>query len=480
MVDDGSAPPMSQKLEGLADCPFRVLRHERPWGLMIAKQTGGDAAVGKHIGFFDCHVAPEAGWHREIIDLLEAKPRRLVVPMIGDLNIDTYDLQKENVWKTKCYIDFNADFWWYEDESNFMPAISGGLVATSREWWHDSGGYDSGMRGWGGENSDQSLRAWLCGGDVVRATSSHIAHMWRVQEDKRTLSRYSWSGKQTDNLARVAAAWFDEFGSMFARGLPSTIDVSETVDRKRRLGCKPFVYYLHRFRKIYRDAAVIPRRVFRIRARGTQTCIHRLADRYGLARCQAATWFHMGNLVPDGFPIEGAFDAPDVADSASSAPVVCGGHKARSCSECPGGHGEGFCHGDCRWVFGQCIGKKTEQVEQPRPAQRKCCSGIREYKSMYCFDALRPSGPIAYQCDVGGGNNNQQYIFGADGRIHHSSGQCVAVAGEMASASELTSADCSLPAATRWERVEEYEPDVYRMYATSVQRYGLTDDLPDH
>ena len=30
-------------------------------------------------------------------------------------------------------------------------------------------------RGWGGENTDQSLRAWLCGGDILRAKSSRIA-----------------------------------------------------------------------------------------------------------------------------------------------------------------------------------------------------------------------------------------------------------------------------------------------------------------
>eukprot|EP00971_Amphidinium_carterae_P316249 6285976-Amphidinium_carterae.1 len=63
----------------------------------------------------------------------------------------------------------NADFWWYEDDTDFIPVISGGLVAIGRTWWRESGGFEKGMRGWGGENSDQSLRTWLCGGDIVRA-----------------------------------------------------------------------------------------------------------------------------------------------------------------------------------------------------------------------------------------------------------------------------------------------------------------------
>eukprot|EP00746_Dinoflagellata_sp_MGD_P139748 gnl/MRDRNA2_/MRDRNA2_73158_c0_seq1.p1 gnl/MRDRNA2_/MRDRNA2_73158_c0~~gnl/MRDRNA2_/MRDRNA2_73158_c0_seq1.p1 ORF type:complete len:223 (+),score=23.69 gnl/MRDRNA2_/MRDRNA2_73158_c0_seq1:233-901(+) len=32
--------------------------------------------------------------------------------------------------------------------------------------------------------------------------------------------------------------------------------------------------------------------------------------------------------------------------------ISCGGHSARNCTECPPtGHGEDYCHGDCRWDF---------------------------------------------------------------------------------------------------------------------------------
>ena len=35
----------------------------------------------------------------------------------------------------------------YDDDSDFIPVISGGLVATTKKWWQDSGGFDPGMRG---------------------------------------------------------------------------------------------------------------------------------------------------------------------------------------------------------------------------------------------------------------------------------------------------------------------------------------------
>ncbi|CAE7765121.1 unnamed protein product, partial [Symbiodinium pilosum] len=218
VVDDASTPPLANKLEGVPPhCKMKVLRHNESLGLMIAKQTGGDAASGAYIGFYDCHVAPAKNWYKETIDLLAAKERRLVVPMIADLDLDTWDEKVHGALTAKCYINFNADFWWYEDESDFIPVISGGLVATTRKWWQDSGGFDPGMRGWGGENTDQSLRAWLCGGDILRARSSHVAHMWRVDSDPRTLSHYHLRHR-TDNLARVAAIWFGEFKDKFRDG----------------------------------------------------------------------------------------------------------------------------------------------------------------------------------------------------------------------------------------------------------------------
>lgn len=34
--------------------------------------------------------------------------------------------------------------------------------------WEYTGGYDTGMVGWGGENIDQSLRIHLCGGEIMK------------------------------------------------------------------------------------------------------------------------------------------------------------------------------------------------------------------------------------------------------------------------------------------------------------------------
>lgn len=57
----------------------------------------------------DCHVAPRLDWHKETIQLLKEKSRRLVIPMIGALNIDTWDEVPNGGFVGKCWVNFNAD-----------------------------------------------------------------------------------------------------------------------------------------------------------------------------------------------------------------------------------------------------------------------------------------------------------------------------------------------------------------------------------
>lgn len=35
--------------------------------------------------------------------------------------------------------------------------------------------------------------------------------------------------------------------------------------------------------------------------------------------------------------------------------INCGGHRAKTCAQCPDGHGGGWCHGDCMWLSEKCV-----------------------------------------------------------------------------------------------------------------------------
>lgn len=48
---------------------------------------------------------------------------------------------------------------------------------------------------------------------------------------------------------------------------------------------------------------------------------------------------------------------------ASQDKVKCGNHEAASCDACPQGNGASWCNGDCQWVGGQCIRKRSGSKE---------------------------------------------------------------------------------------------------------------------
>lgn len=430
VVDDGSEISLAKALDSIHPlCKATSLRHNETMGLMVAKQTGGDAATGQFIGFFDCHVAPNLGWHEEIIQLLQDKPQRLVVPVISVLDIDKWTETEHTQEMTKCYVDWNADFWWYDDKSPFMAVISGGLVATSRDWWRTSGGFDEGLRGWGGENIDQSLRAWLCGGDIVRARSSHVAHMFRNPDDPRTAGHYKLNPGFVNNTARVAAAWFGDFAHKFHKGsnpIKST-DVSSVLEKQKALKCQPYSYYLHRFRKLYRDGGMLPAAVFGIQDPVSQKCVQASGDKFILQPCDFP-----------GFDL----NQPNLME-------LTGGTV-----------------GESQTMF---------HFANQNPAMgNKCCSGIRLWNSLSCLDRLDHDGPLSYQCDIIGGNEHQQWRFDGEGRLRYGhTGFCVSAAGE-----GLTSAHCE--GATQWKLIAAFKPEETRIYEADVQKYNYTEDMPDH
>lgn len=293
VVDDGSKPPLSQKFLSPAfqeKYPFKLVRHEKAVGLMGAKSAGAAVASGDVIVFFDCHVAPQDNWYEVFLESIAQNYRRIVVPKITDLNIDTWKEQNRGAGLAKCYMTWDADFKWINSVSPYMPVLSGGLLGISRRWWNETGGYDPGMSGWGGENVDQSLRSWLCGGEIVALPNAFVAHMWRKPEDPRTNQNYAVSNLDAiKNKARAVLGWFGnyaekaaEYPAMSYVGLGSktpnpsvgmNFDVSHFDEIRDRLSCRPFAWFLWRFRDIYLDGGMLPPETFELRDESTGNCL---------------------------------------------------------------------------------------------------------------------------------------------------------------------------------------------------------------
>ena len=79
-------------------------------------------------------------------------------------------------------------FWGGGSKKDNTSPITMGMFATSKFWWNQ-GTMDPLLRVWGGENVEISLRyglvrvficrTWLCGGQILVARDSFVAHAFR-------------------------------------------------------------------------------------------------------------------------------------------------------------------------------------------------------------------------------------------------------------------------------------------------------------
>jgi len=378
VVDDGSSPPLAkQHLTPDVQALYKVklLRHENTVGLIGAKKTGGDGASGDILVFFDCHVAPQKNWYEDFLTLIAVNYRRMVIPDITSLDVNTWTQVPRSGGLSKCYVTWDGDFKWGGTNDMYMGMLSGGLLGMSRRWWQETGGYDSMMMGWGGENIDQGVRVWLCGGEIVAAPNSKVAHMWR-SGDPKTSAKYKRVGDVLMNRARAVNAWFGEFAEKLdsfpkfhdrkQRGGKKWFGNMGTFQEVRdRLKCRPFAWYLRRFKAVYEDAGIIPDEIFMIEAVEGGKCLY--------------------------------FQGPAGTSGAGSEGVLL--------KDCDASDDRFFWH----------LGNRNSRGE--------CCSGLRAWNTDQCFAGDQGKGTkgITSVCDVSGADRRQSWSLSSEGHLKQGS-----------------------------------------------------------
>lgn len=273
VIDDGSSPPLAPSFSG--DYPdVKVVRHEVRMGLIKSKTAGGNMATGDMIMFLDAHVKPEWNWAEPILKHMNINYKRVVVPLIPILDGKTWE-PNNNAVGSKMMFDWTLFFQWFEDFNDIVPCMSGGLFAITRQWWHESGEYDYQMRMWGAENIEQSIRIWLCGGEIYVARDSRIAHVFRPQ--------FPYKINNTEiyiNKVRTVETWFDEYKARFYEAdpvarqfIPHIGDISDRLALKKKLQCQPFKWYVEKFRNVFLERHMLPEEIFHIRDTQTDLCI---------------------------------------------------------------------------------------------------------------------------------------------------------------------------------------------------------------
>ncbi|XP_046551490.1 polypeptide N-acetylgalactosaminyltransferase 5-like [Haliotis rubra] len=118
----------------------------------------------------------------------------------------------------------------------------GCVIAVSRSWFKKLGMFDPGLEIWGGENTELSIKTWLCGGGLEIIPCSNVAHLYHPHRpsEKRRIA-------YNRNIARVSNVWLDKykhFSDNYDGSIADFGDISDRIALRDSLKCHPFEFYL--------------------------------------------------------------------------------------------------------------------------------------------------------------------------------------------------------------------------------------------
>jgi polypeptide N-acetylgalactosaminyltransferase len=122
----------------------------------------------------------------------------------------------------------------------------GCAFAIRRDYFHDIGQHDEGLKIWNGEQIELSLKLHLCGGDLVEVPCSRVSHTFRSNQRNHFLDGIDVSAR---NFKRIAEVWLDDYKEVVYNAEPKIYkidpgDLTKAKLVKEKLKCKPFQYFL--------------------------------------------------------------------------------------------------------------------------------------------------------------------------------------------------------------------------------------------
>ncbi|XP_048733053.2 polypeptide N-acetylgalactosaminyltransferase 13-like isoform X2 [Ostrea edulis] len=241
----------------LGSSPITYLRLDERQGLVKARLHGVSEVNSEVVVFLDSHMEVNYNWLQPL--LVEIRNNKATVAMchLDYVNPKTFKYSHEKDYRTRYGFDWQLHFFETyfrkdqtegKDETVSLPGVVavGAGFAINVEYFKSIGTLDDGMKIWGGENIELSIRVWTCGGRLVHVACSKIGHIARDQPYSFLAER---SAVEIHNYKRIVEVWFDEFKQYVYHVYPEmkSVDAGDIDKRKeirRTLKCKPFSWFL--------------------------------------------------------------------------------------------------------------------------------------------------------------------------------------------------------------------------------------------
>ena len=261
LVDDNSSKenlktPLENYIQWLPK--IRLLRNKEREGLIRARMIGARQAKGDILIFLDAHVEVNKGWLEPLVAEIAQDRTRIAVPYVAQIEPFklVYSVPGYPLYRMKGTFTWELDYLWSAhktpEHASHLPystsTIIGCGLAVHKKYFFEIGGFDEGLKIWGGENLEISFRTWQCGGSIAIVPCSVLGHVFRSH-----LPYACTDDVVMANLQRVAEVWMDEYKQLFYRTVPSPPHpisygnesfLKERNALRKALNCKSFSWYL--------------------------------------------------------------------------------------------------------------------------------------------------------------------------------------------------------------------------------------------
>ncbi|HEY6340873.1 MAG TPA: glycosyltransferase [Bryobacteraceae bacterium] len=177
--DDGSIEALKAEFPSL---DLTVVRAPERLGVARARNLAARAAQGDILFITDGHVQFCDGWDTLISQ--RADPSAVLAATIVDLESGFRG------YGCRLVVPFMGTYWnaFPPDRARPVQIASSAGTVIYRETYQGLGGYDEGMRIYGGAEPEFSVRAWLSGLEIHNLPSLEVRHRFKPLEQRNRLS----------------------------------------------------------------------------------------------------------------------------------------------------------------------------------------------------------------------------------------------------------------------------------------------------
>jgi len=196
VIDDGSTDQSTVFLNSGNFKNIDLIKLKRS-GVTKAKNIGASQAQGEVLLFSDAHILVEDFWLEKMLE--DLKEKTILSPLVVSL------LEPQRVGMGLTFNNELLPCWrsYTTNSVENVPVLPGGFMLIKKNDFFTLGGYDEGLKIWGYDDCEFSLRAWLMGFNLLVTPRTKVFHLFR-----RGQAYKGYNENVLFNLGRLACLHF--------------------------------------------------------------------------------------------------------------------------------------------------------------------------------------------------------------------------------------------------------------------------------